>query len=300
MSSKLPIILILCLILIYPVSAAQYSKTNTIPWNTQEHSFHDVREVSYDASKDNQRLALVQIITPMDSTVSFTIYYGNGSTVSGSFQTSWIAGTVVPPTISRTTSTVTLNGVSKSYTFTDIQPVLEMDIVGYGTDTNVTPPQTGFLVYNVDYGLFDNDLAVFYPVNNIGVNTIYRVDASCSKPFTIIYRTGNSKEIGQGASKNVIDIVNEWIAYAISIAETVYTIVTTLYYWIKFFFWDNLGMTIALYLAITAAVAFNQCTDIWAGIKKFFKFQISLFTFILFLWDRFISLIATFRGIFRL
>ena len=64
-------------------------------------------------------------------------------------------------------------------------------------------------MHNVGYGYFDNDLAIFMPVDRITENLIYRVDISCAIPFTVV-----------GAiDKSILDIAWDWMNYAIGIVD---------------------------------------------------------------------------------
>ena len=298
MTSKLIFGILLCMMLIAPAFA--YEKTNTVPWNTKEISFDGTMNVTYDASKTGERIALAQVIVPMNSTTDFTIFYGTSSTVTGTITSGWVPPTLYPPSAGYTTSTISMGGTTKTYQFFDIQPVLEMEIIGYGKDTNVTPAQTGFLVYSVDYGLFDNDLAVFYPVSNIGVNTIYRIDVKSTKPIDVNYRTGNPSDIATGASKSVTDMFSEWLEMAKSFLSFMYGVISTAITWVVFL-WENIGLIIALYIAMTGFMAFQKGKkNIMRSIGIFLAYQKKLFETILALPHFIVDVIEKVRNILRL
>lgn len=295
---RLLFFLLIILMLSAPAMAAQYDRTNLIPWETTEILSGDVISYTYDASRDEMRISGITLTMVGDSYLNFTIYYGDGQTVDGSVQSDYELLSGLNP--SRTTNTVTLNSVSKSYSFLDVVPQLELKLVGYAKDTNVTPETTGFLVYDPGYGMWDNDLAVFYQVDNIGANTIYRIDVTGSKPFRCNVRVGDPATVSAGSSKSILDVAGEWVQFAIGIGGTILAIVTAIYTWGKFFLWDHLVLTIALYIGITGAMAFNQSRDIFQALKKFFGYQMALYMGIITIWEKLISLVSMFRGIFKI
>lgn len=286
-------------LVILPAGAATYTPTNNIViYETREIPFLQVYSLSYDASADNERVSLVSFTIPSDSQVDFTLYYGNGSTVTGSSENHHI-------NLLQTSSTVTLGGVSKEYTYIDTQPFYDFNFAGYAEERDILDPlnqtaRTGFLVYSINYGALDNDLAVFFEVPNPAINTIYRVDASSTKQFDMWVRVGAAADVSGGVSKDILEIAWEWINSAIALSSFVLDLVLALFAWLKFFFVDNLLMTVALYLSIT--MAYSACTakNIFTFFGKFFNDQRKLFEFILGLWKSLIEILASFRGIFRI
>ena len=138
------------------------------------------------------------------------------------------------------------------------------------------------------------------PVDQITANLIYRIDISCDVPFTVDFYFGKAADVAGALNKSLIDLAWEWINLAISMMVFVKDTAIALFYWLKFFFWDNLGMSIALYISISMAYSANTSKDIFKFIGKFFNDQRKLFEFMLSLWTTLVNLIATFRGIFRL
>ncbi len=279
-----------------PASAANYTLTNYPLYDKTNTNFLSVKNVSFDAVQLNQRIALIQFTIPSGYVVNFTLFYGSGSTASG-YAENHITG-VFPWII--TTATVALGGDVHHYTYIDAQPYFDFNLAGYAKDTSVSPQITGFLVYSMSYGALDNDLAAFYPVNNIAANTIYRIDAFCPANFDMFITTGAPQDVAGGAGKSILDVVNEWVILAIDLAVFVYGFVTSLFYWLKFFFIDNLVLTVALYLSISMAYAANTARDIFDFFKRFFRFQRTFFEFILWLWNTLVTIISAFRGIFRI
>jgi hypothetical protein len=293
----LAVVLVLGMI-VSPVCAV-YTTTGDFAVNTDRQVFTNVNNVSYNVAGLNHRINLIQFSVDTGQYVNFTLFYGANLTVSGSAE-NHLTGVgiclgVTPCPI--TQSTITLNGVSKSYSYGDAQPFFDYNMAGYARDEgNVT----GFLVYSPSYGTFDNDLAVFYPVASIASNLIYRIDISGPQTFTISIDHGASADVATNVSKSWLDVMWEWINLAISLGIFVKDTAIALFYWLKFFFWDNLGMTVALYISISMAYSANTSKDIFTFFRKFFSDQRKLFEFILSLWTTLVNLIAQFRSIFHL
>lgn len=289
----LAVMMVMCMIA-SPVSAASYTLTGVpiLYKDKIDVNYQGVSEVTHDASETGRKIALIQFTIPSESTVSFTLYYGNDSTVSGSSENHHVD-------LTRTSSTVTLGGDSMTYTYIDTQPFYDFNLAGYARDAD-NSSRNGFLIYSLNYGALDNNLAAFYEVANPGQNTIYKITATGTKNFDMYITDANPADVSAGASKSIVDVIADWINFAIGIAFLVYDVVTGLFYWLKFFFVDNLGMTIALYLSISMAYSASTSKNIFQFFKKFFSDQRKLFEFILGLWRLLVEVVATFRGIFRI
>jgi hypothetical protein len=241
----------------------------------------------------------VQFSVPRDSYVNFTLYYGTASSVTGSASSIPTGGL----NILETTSTVELNGTSKSYTFFDTDPFYDYDITGYATNGT---DFVGFAVYSRDYGqpVLGNDLIVGYIVPDITHNLIYKIKFSSPKPFSLTYTAAKKEDIVKrivvGTSTGILDEIKKITDLAWLIWESLYSIVTTMFYWIKFLFFDNLGMTVALYLSISMAYAASTSKNIFKFFAKFLNDQRKLFEFVISLWKALIDIISSFRGIFRI
>ena len=255
----------------------------------------------YDGSADGDAIYRVQFSVPRDSYVNFTLYYGTASSVVGSASTTtnW---TLLKP-IPETTSYVELNGVTKSFTFWDSDMAYDYDIAGYATNGT---DFVGFAVYSKDYGapVLGNDLIVGYIVPDITHNLIYKIEFSSPRPFSLTYTSAAKEDIVKrivvGTETGLVDEIKKIVNLAWVIWGVLYTVVVELFYFLKFFFWDNLGMTISLYLIISMAYSANTSKDIFKFLGKFFNDQKKLFEFILSLWTTLVNLIAQFRSIFHL
>lgn len=284
--------------IVSPVSAASYTLTGYQEFNVfdvQKDEVTNVLNLTFDKSNDDKAITLIHFKAPMDHTVYFTLYYGMGNTVSGSASTAW--NTSLLP-LQTTTSSITFNGETKTYSYLDTNPQYDYFLSGYArSDEN---NETGLIVYNAGYGSFDNDLAVFMPVSNIAANLIYKVDLSCDVPFDADISYGSASEVASSVSKSVIDVGWEWINFALAMAGLVLGFVLTLLGILKFFFIDNLLLVIALWLGVTMAYSALSTRNIFQFYQKFFRYQRSLLDFIVQLWNYLVQIISSFRGIFRI
>jgi hypothetical protein len=286
-------------VIVSPVSAITTWEQLDAILNSHRETVNNVYDFTYDGSTDGDAIYKVDFTVPRDAYVNFTLYYGTSSSVTGSAQSTPTGG--INPLI--TTTAVELNGVSKYYTFWDVDPVYDYDIAGYasnGTD------MVGFAVYSKDYNsaILGNDLIVGYLVPDITHNLIYKIHFSGNKPFSVTYTSAPNKNIVDrivtGTETGLLNEFKKITDLAWAIWSTLFLVVTETFYWLKFFFWDNLVLTIALYIALTGAVAMNQSKDIWAALKKFFQYQRGIFNFIISMWNSLLDIVSKFRSIFGL
>jgi len=289
--------------IVSPVCAASYTLTGYQEFNVldvQKAYFTNVQNLTFDKSAEDKAITLIHFKVPQDHQIDFTIYYGTGTTATGYAKNE---GNLVIWPLTTTTSTINFNGETKSYDYFDTNPSWDYYLSGYAR--NNTDNQTGLIVYNAGYGGFDNDLAVFKPVSNLAVNLIYRVDLSSDTVFDVDISYGSKEDVASSVSKSILDIAWEWINFAIGLSATVLGFVLMLLAIIRFFFIDNLLLTIGLYIGVSMAYsAISSVTsrgfDIFRFYKKFIGFQRSMFNFMMEIWNYLIQIIASFRGIFRI
>ena len=290
-------VLVVGVVIVSPVCASQYTPTGYQEFNVfdvQKEYFTGITNLTFDRSSEDKAITLIHFKVPMDRTVNFVIYYGAGNSASGSATTVW--NTSLLP-LHTTTSTIVFNGETKGYSYLDTNPEFDYYLTGYARSSE---NETGIMVYNAGYGGFDNDLAIFMPVTNIAGNLIYRVDLSSDAPFDVDISFGNAADVAASVTKTMLDVAWDWMNYAINLSGFVFGLLAGLFQWLKFFFIDNLLMTISLYLAITMAYAACTSKNIFLFFRKFFNDQRKLFEFILGLWKTLIEILSAFRGIFRI
>ena len=248
--------------------------------------------LSVDVSSQGDAIQRISFDIPTGTTLNFTLWYGAGSTVEGwmvysndGFMTQY--------------SEVAIGGDAQGYSYWGIQEAGRIDIIGYARNyTTATEYTQGFMVY--DALRISTKFMAYYPVSDLSDNVIYKFEYNSTQPVIVLYYTNTRENVAKAATTTLLEAVNEWVKFAIEIAFFVMDTAIALFYWLKFFFWDNLGMTIALYVSISMAYSANTSKDVFKFIGKFFNDQRKLFEFMLSLWTTLVNLIATFRGIFRL
>lgn len=291
--------LVLIGLIVSPALATTYTLTGFQEFNVldvKKDSFTNVHELTFDKSGEDKAITLIHFKAPVGHTVSYTIYYGSGSTASGTAATE-VNLSLLP--LQTTTSTISFNGETKSYSYVDTNPDFDYYLSGYAKDPETNA--TGIIVYNAGYASFDNDLAIFKPVPNLAVNLIYKVDISSDTNFDADISYGTASEVAASVSKSILDIAYEWINYAISLSGTLLGFLLGLFAWIKFLFVDNLLLVVALWISVSMAYsAISSRGNIFKFYRSFFKLQRSLLEFIMQLWNYFIQIISSFRSIFKL
>jgi hypothetical protein len=302
--------IILCvLLLIMPVTARDIEVTggNIDIKNTL--TGDNIVSYNYNANPD-ERIAIIEFDIPLNTRVDFTLTYGTGVTVDG-----WMMYTPAA-VFGWSFSNVSLGGDTRGEQFVDAQVLgysltKHVQFQSYGVNKSASPPMPGFALYAQGYGLFSDEI-VFYPVENIESNLITGFSMRSNQPIQLTLITNDADKLSTFVRKsvreyqaNVIgDVSNtarDWINFGISIISYVYEIAVSLFYWFKFFFVDNLGMTVALYVSVTMVFAARASKGNMAKfLRTWFKDQIGLFRFILELVHSLVNLIGTVRGWFRL
>ena len=268
------------------------------PFGVVTHAYGDQTSFDYDASTNNEAIQRMTIDAPIGTTVSYTLYHSNGSTVTGSVQ---FVDSASVFGWGYATSYIDLGGLTSSYTFLTNMGIGRIYLYGYAkNETSTDIWQNGFVVAGTTAGIttFDNDV-VFYPVTGTGDGVIYRVTFTASQPVACAVYTNSRSAVVAATSKTIPDIVWEWINFGISIAGTVYTIALMGFSGLLFLL-ENWYLILALYIGLTGAIAFNQSKDIFSALRTFFRYQRSVYEFFLNMWHSLISLISSFRDIFRL
>ena len=278
--------------IVSPVSATY--QISPVPLSGDMISVGKVSNFSVDVSVDGDAVRMITVDIETGTVVNFTLTYGNGDTVDG-----WMEYSNAGPFQQHTQ--VSIGGDTQSYDYVGVQEIGRIDVVGYArnytTDTEYT---TGFLVYDTVFGITQGTLMSYYPVADLSNNVIYKFELAATTPVALTYYTDTRASVAEWATTSPFEIVNDWVMFASSIATLVYDLVTGLLSWLKFFFVDNLLMTVSLYLALTMAYSFGRAKNMEQGLRKFFKFQRTFFEFIISLWNYFIQIISSFRGIFRI
>ena len=249
----------------------------------------------YDATPEGRGIQRVTIDVPTGTQVDFTLTYGDGSTVTGSYY-------YHNDGFFRQTSEIELGSASSTYTYTGLEQIGRAYITGYAK--NETSPdvwQSGFVIYGSTAGLstITNDF-VFYSIT--GDPVIYKFQMTSNNPVSgIAIMTNPREEVSAAASKSFLDLINEFVELAVQMAETIAGVITSGFRWLKFFFIDNLGMTVALYIAGSLAIAARTSRgNPIRVLRQFIKDQKGLYTFIIEMWAKIVEILSNIRGIFRI
>lgn len=305
----IPVVLCILLLLVAPV-AARIDVTGPQK-NDITHTVYGEQTTTFDFIADpDERIAAISYGLPLDTRVDFTITYGTGSTVTGYMEyTPYLVAL-------QSRSTVSLGGDTRTETFVDAQAagyslIQHVQISGHAINSSDSPPHPGFALYAQGYGLWSDEI-VFYPVDDLQQNLMTRIQFTSNAPVDVAValmpESVLSEHVSKSISQNIADslgeasgTVREWLDIGLSVISILKDFVISTIYWLKFFFVDNLLMTVALYISITMAFAARASRgNIAKFLRTWFKDQVGLFKFIISLWQSLADLIGTVRGWFRL
>lgn len=242
----------------------------------------------------------ISIDIPSGTTVDYTVWYGNGSSLSGQmiYEPSAPGGCIVPPfvpplpTVGCQRSYVSIGSGSSEEIYYGTAIAGRIDIVGYGREmTDPDNPVYGYVVY--DQGLpglhLPSGAAAFAPVPS---GVIYKFQLTATKPLTaVVYYTNTKANVQKAAKTSLLDVLKEFADLLVKIKDNVIEVFWFFYYLAEFL-WDNLILIVALYFALTGAIAISKSKDIFAAIQTWFKYQRALLNFILGLWDTLIGIVT--------
>lgn len=235
-------VLLLAGMIVSPAAAAvEYHSTTFPSYNTTHYYGEGVTHYDHDAAAENMRIALVYFKTPQEGRLDITFYYGNGTSVSGYTENHRA------PSLLWTDVTVSLNGVTDSYRYFDVNQFYDSEFSGYAKDSNETP-NSGFLLASTEYGLVDNDLAVFFPVSQLQRNLITCVVVTGDKPFNVEVVDGDPKDVAEGVSRTTFETIQDWLDLAWTTGGNLLGFLLGVLFFLKFLFVDNLLLIIALYI----------------------------------------------------
>jgi len=286
-------VLIVGVVIVSPVCALGI-QIQPDPWNTMTLPLGRMQNLSYDMSAEGKGITRITFDAPTDTRIDFTLFYGNGSSVDGYFSYNNI-GFMTQRT------EVSIGGVTSGYDFYGYKEIGRIEIVGYARNwTTTTEYDKGFVVYDSVFGISEGKAIAFYKEDGLSDGVVYAFIFASDRPVDVTVYTNTRDAVAGNVSKNIFDTIDEWVNFALSVGYFVFALVSGLFQWLKFFFIDNLLMTISLYLAITMAYAACTSKNIFLFFRKFFNDQRKLFEFILGLWKTLIEILSAFRGIFRI
>ena len=299
---------LLCVGIILPVSA-YYNQMdiNTAVVNASDIkkvTFTDVTSVGWSDTANSTGIYGIHLDVPQGAIINYTLTYGSGSTVTGSaYYISVYPGSSI--------RYVEMNGYYEQQGFDDLTWVVGRQefIISYASnisDTDGSLISQGFMIQNP--GLIGQNIRAYFPAGDFSQNIITKADIQSNLPMDAVILTAPQDTILKGTGDTSVDwlvMARQWVNLAISIAGQVYNFVMWMLGIIKFFFIDNLLLTLALYLSVTLAYsAMTSVTtrgfDVFRFYKQFIGFQRSLLKFMMEIWGYLIQIISQFRDIFRI
>lgn len=280
----LALLLVLGMI-VSPACALGYEVV-AFPWGSQIGNAIAVSNLSVDLSTDGNAFHRVQIDIGTGTKVDFTLWYGNGQSVSGWMEyrnstdcVGWFPG------LACQFSGVSIDSDTHGYSYRGLQEIGRVDIATYGRNwTSNTNFTSGFLVYGTTYGISSGYDTAFYEVAAASDRIIYKIDIASTRPVTVAWNYDTRAKVLEQTSKNVIEAAKEWIALAGQYSSSAIGFIADLFWILKFFFIDNLLLIIALWISVSMAYSAITSPNIWGFYKKFFKTQKALLDFVLSLW----------------
>lgn len=256
--------------------------------------------LTQDYTATGEAVQRISIDIPTGTTVDYTLWYGNGSTVSGYMKyepavvgTCGYTGPIANPC---QLSEVSLGGDTSSVNYVGLQEVGRIDIIGYAKDKSTTPYTQGFLVYDSTYGYHSSgDAMAFYAAQGV----IYKYSLSSNKPLTgIALYVAPRDKVEKAAITSILDAIDEYVQFARKITEFVMDFMESMLRWTIFFF-NNLDLIIASYMTATMAFAARNSRG---NLEKFFRQwisdQVALVRFLIEIVYALVNIPATIRRIF--
>jgi hypothetical protein len=218
-----------------------------------------------------------------DTTGSFTATLEDGTAVTGDFSYIPAGITYVP-----LTATVDLDGDTSTMPFYTPLP-LKMSLWHGDTSNDTRQIKLGYGQYD---GLWNNVVVSDVPRSPIKTFTI-----TADKTVVVNYEYRDAEEAAKQLSGNKNQSI---LDFAWTTFWDVYAFLGELWYWLTFFFIDNLALILALFFAVPMAFAAkNSRGNVERFYRQYFKTLRGLFEFILMIWRMLLEGIGTVIGWFR-
>jgi hypothetical protein len=225
-------------------------------------------------------LSEIQIKNNIGTHASIDLYLQNGQTISGS----WVyePHDVIGPFELTEEASITLSGESNSVVF--VTPGFLY--VSIYTARNLTETASNRLIMGAGQFAGVNNIAV----EKDGLNSaIIGFKIVSDKDVTYTVQKEDLKATNENlAGKSYGEIIDQVRGYW----GMAWGVFTTLAYWLKFLFWDNLVLVSVLYITGTMAYAANSSKNIFKFYKTWFKQQMAFLHFIANIYSVTISIIT--------
>jgi hypothetical protein len=245
-----------------------------------------VTDLTVDVSTEGKAFHKISVDLGTGTSVNFTLWYGNGDTVSG-----WMVYT--NDGFYQQHSETAIGTDVSTFDYIGLQEIGRIDVVGYArnysTDTEYT---SGFIVYDTVYGLTQFNAMAYYPVGgNVSDNVIYKFQLTSDQPVSVTYYSDTRSTVSSWANTTPAGIVGDWLALAGQYAKAIYDFIVSIFWILKFFFIDNLLLIIALWISVSMAYSAISTRDIFKFYTKFFRLQKALLDFVVSLWNTLVSFV---------
>ena len=282
MSSKLTFLALAIMILIVPTMASPYPSAVDYADATKT-TLTDVTNAHYNVTP-GEAIGTVRLELERNTNATFTIGYGNGNTISGEVNYVYVGeGLFGALTYGRYSySRVAIGSDEANNTFLDVgaDVVKRYEIIGHGTDK--AAGTVGFAVWDTSIiRLLTPENIAYEPISDLKNKPTYWIDIQSNKPIDVVIVHGDQKYIQSTAFQTPTDVLFGGLEEATQQTEFVSGIVTSVFVW-AIFLWENIGMIVALYIALTGFMAFKAGkNNILRSIQIFFGYQKKLFETIL-------------------
>jgi len=238
-----------------------------------------ITDLTVDVSQQGKAFHKISVDVGTGTTVNFTLWYGNGTTVSG-----WMKYT--NDGFFQQHSETAIGGDVSVFDYVGVQEIGRIDVVGYARNYTDTANYTsGFIVYDTVFGLTQFNAMAYYLVSGgISDNVIYKFQITSDLPVSVTYYSDTRSSVGKWANQTPGGVVSDWITLALKYSGSVLAFIAGVFWILKFFFIDNLLLIIALWISVSMAYSAITSPNIWGFYKKFFKTQKALVDFIISLW----------------
>lgn len=235
------------------------------------------QSVTYYAPAD-KAVWQVDIDMPAGTSGTITLTLLDGSTVGGTF--AYSAG--YPQTMS-----TTLGSDSSSYTYyIPIPGEMSMSVWNGDNSSLYRDIKMG---YGQNRGIW-NDVLISQISRSPTVSYVINADQEITVTNNIIDRITAEKQLAVSEDDSLISQLQEPFSTSIGIFSSAM-------FWIKFLFYDNLILTVCLYLTGSMAYAANTSRDIFQFYKTWFGQQTAMFRFIVQIVSLAVSIVAQIGGL---
>jgi hypothetical protein len=292
------VFLVLVSVVVSPISAVQPITTNL---GLESHSVDQVTDFTYTAP-DGLAVAGIEVRVPYGTDLTFSI---NGGDSTGTIQYSG-------DTLS-SSHTVTIGSDSNTFNFPgDVLHAAFLHKIGPASNG------TGDRGYFVSTEVFTSYYAPLAYDSVTNASPIRTITFNSNLPVNLMIITESyekaSADLAPGGLGDLIggigvtDVLKEipiWVGIAMEMMGTIKDLVLNIFWWLKFFFWDNGLLITVLYFATSMAhAAMSSVTskgfDVFRFYKKFIGFQVALYRFMIEMWQLLVLIISQFAELFKL